>query len=219
MRLHLPGRFPLWGQPKSFGFHDPRPLIDSDLQLVPPSRDWIPSVLAACAHPRTVAEAPEISRMTAQQLYDFVTAYPDGHQPANPSAGADVPTYHFWMRTTDPAQIAFPIVGSIALRIGTTYDIVMYYGHFGYHVYPASRGHHYAARACRLLAPLAGLHGIDPVWITCNPDNRPSRRTCEATGAQLVEVVTVPPTHILHRRGDLEKCRYRLDLHAPAQRQ
>jgi predicted acetyltransferase len=79
-------------------------------------------------------------------------------------------------------------------------------------VYPFARGHHYAERACRLLLPLARRHGIQPLWITCNPDNFPSRRTCERLGAKLVEIVAVPPRDPLYLRGDHEKCRYRLDL-------
>jgi predicted acetyltransferase len=211
MRLRLPGRLPLWGQSKTFQFTDPGPLMDGDLQLIAPGPQWIDAALAACAHPLTIQQAPDVARTTRQNLLDFLRVCPAGRQPASPSTGADAPTYHFWMLTTDPAQASTPIVGGIALRIGNTYDIVMYYGHLGYHVYPPSRGHHYAARACRLLMPLAYEHGIDPIWITCNPENRASRRTCDGTGAQLVETVPVPSTHVLYRRGDFEKCRYRLD--------
>ena len=35
-------------------------------------------------------------------------------------------------------------------------------------------------------------HSLDRLWITCDPDNRASRTTCERLGAVLVEVVTVP---------------------------
>jgi tagatose 1,6-diphosphate aldolase len=41
--------------------------------------------------------------------------------------------------------------------------------------------------------PLAVRHGLSELWITCNPDNIASRRTCEAAGAELVEVVDLPP--------------------------
>ena len=37
----------------------------------------------------------------------------------------------------------------------------------------------------RLLLPLARRHGLQTVWITCNPDNWASRRTCELAGAEL----------------------------------
>jgi tagatose 1,6-diphosphate aldolase len=60
--------------------------------------------------------------------------------------------------------------------------------------------------------PLARRHGINPLWITCNPDNHASRRTCERLGATLVEIVPVPVGHTLYQRGEREKCRYRVDL-------
>ena len=110
------------------------------------------------------------------------------------------PAYHFWMHITDNAELA--IAGGINLRIGNQYDLLMYNGQVGYHVYPPARGRHYAERACRLLFPLAIRHAINPLWITCNPDNFASRRTCERLGGKLVEIVPVPPDHSLYARGN-----------------
>ncbi len=125
--------------------------------------------------------------------------------------------YHFWMRLRDshwhqPTSPPIRIVGGIGLRIAWTPSIEKYYGHIGYHVYPAARGHRYAERACRLLFPLARRHGFKHLWITCNPDNIGSRRTCERLGARLVETIIVPGDEPLFARGDRQKCRYRLDL-------
>ena len=103
-------------------------------------------------------------------------------------------------------------LGDIDLRLSSDHYITHYAGHIGYGVEVAHRGHGYAARACRLLLPLARLHGLDPLWITCNPDNLASRRTCERLGATLQEIVAVPPGSDLYRRGEHEKCRYRLGL-------
>jgi tagatose 1,6-diphosphate aldolase len=64
---------------------------------------------------------------------------------------------------------------------------------------------------------LAGRHGIDPLWVTCNPDNFASRRSCERLGAQLVEIVPVPLKHPLYQRGEMEKCRYRVQTAPKAQ--
>ena len=105
-----------------------------------------------------------------------------------------------------------PIAGGIGLRIGKTRNIEMYYGHFGYHVYPPARGRRYAERSCRLLMPLARRHGLKSLWITCNPDNYASRRTCERLGGVLVSIVAVPDDDPLYARGEREKCRYRIDL-------
>lgn len=88
----------------------------------------------------------------------------------------------------------------------------MYGGHIAYCVAPEYCGHHYASRACRLLLPLAHLHGLDPLWITCNPDNFASRRTCELAGAQLVEIVDLPEDTDMYQEGERQKCRHRLDV-------
>jgi len=103
-------------------------------------------------------------------------------------------------------------IGRIDLRVGHTEHIVRYAGHIGYRVYPEQRGHRYAARACRLLLPLARRHCLNPVWITCDPDNIASRRTCEIAGAEFVEIVDLPVDSDMYRRGERRKCRYRLDF-------
>jgi tagatose 1,6-diphosphate aldolase len=102
-------------------------------------------------------------------------------------------------------------LGTINLRDGRGPYIERYAGHVGYGVHEAHRGHRYAARALRLLVPLAQELGLNPLWITCDPENTASRRTCERAGAVLVEVVDVPEDCILHRAGHPRKCRYRLD--------
>src|SRR5215204_4797163 len=73
-------------------------------------------------------------------------------------------------------------------------------------------GHRFAERSCRLILPLARRHGFDTLWITCNPDNVASRRTCERLGAELVGIVDVPPDNDVYERGSERKCRYRLAL-------
>lgn len=119
-----------------------------------------------------------------------------------------VPTYRFNM-TLEGQK---PEIGNIELRVGNTNHILLYAGHIGYRVHPPYRGHHYAARACQLLIPLAHRHNMKTLWITCNPDNYPSRRTCEIVGAQFVEIVDLPPNTDMYREGERQKCRYRLDI-------
>lgn len=127
--------------------------------------------------------------------------------PANPARG-HVPAYRFEMRRAgDPRK-----AGAMELRIGNVDSLVLYGGHIGYGVEPEFRGSHFAARSCRLLFPLAKRHGINPLWITCNPDNWASRRTCELAGGRLVEIVDLPPDNDQYARGDRQKCRYRFDL-------
>jgi predicted acetyltransferase len=102
--------------------------------------------------------------------------------------------------------------GRINFRAGDSFNLQMYGGHFAYAVEPAFRGHHYAERGVRLLLLLARRHGLKTVYITCNPDNWPSRRTCERLGATLVEIVSLPPDNDQYFAGEREKCRYRIDI-------
>ncbi|MCX7938452.1 MAG: hypothetical protein N2545_03325, partial [Thermoflexales bacterium] len=71
-----------------------------------------------------------------------------------------VPTYRFHMQVRGSRTIA----GEISLRIGSSPNLVVYYGHIGYHVEPPYRGRRFAARSCRLLLPLARAHGMDELW-------------------------------------------------------
>ena len=118
-----------------------------------------------------------------------------------------VPTYNFQMMSISQEEK----MGQINLRVGSTSHVEQYAGHIGYGVSPSHRGHHYAARSVKLLLPLARLLGINPVWITCDPENAASRRSLEIAGAELVEIVDVPETCGIRKfGGKLLKCRYRL---------
>jgi len=119
-----------------------------------------------------------------------------------------VPAYRFKLFLAGQGQE----IGRIDFRVISTLPVILYAGHLGYNVAPEHRGHHYAARACRLLFPLARRHGLKELWITCNPDNLASRRTCELVGARFVEVVNLPEESDLYQKGERQKCRYRLEL-------
>jgi predicted acetyltransferase len=115
------------------------------------------------------------------------------------------PTNHYKIHKVDTKEK----VGQIDLRLGYTWDLVHYGGQIGYGIHEAFRGHHYAAKACLLLKPVAQQHSMDVLWITCNPDNWPSRKTCESIGATLVEIVDLPESSDMYRAGERQKCRYR----------
>jgi tagatose 1,6-diphosphate aldolase len=134
---------------------------------------------------------------------ELVLAYRFG---GNPERGF-VPSYEFHMQRVGQNRR----IGGLSLRVGDTEHII-YVGHIGYGVAKPYRGHHYAARATRLVLPLARAHGMTEVWITTDPDNWASRRTCEILGAQYVETVEVPPGDSLYGRGDRFKRRYRLAI-------
>ena len=197
----------------SFQFLDPGPLRDGELQLVPPHERWLEEMLAAANDPVTLAAEPNEPRVSRQQLLDYLAAAPNGRL-AGDAAKGRVPHYDFWMLDHGVARDGRPprVAGTITLRVGSTPALERYYGHIGYHVYPPHRGRHYAERACRLLLGLARRHGMRKLWITCDPANAASRRTCERLGMAVVETVDVPPSDPLYARGELRKCRYRLDL-------
>lgn len=118
-----------------------------------------------------------------------------------------VPYYQFEMRYTETGEK----IGQINLRIGNN-ENTMYGGHIGYDVDEKFRGRRYAARSLKLLFPLAKKHNINPLWITCNPENIASRKTCELAGGKLIEIVDLPPYNDQYQRGEKKKCRYRFDL-------
>ncbi|MGB7156512.1 MAG: GNAT family N-acetyltransferase [Tepidisphaeraceae bacterium] len=193
-----------------FDFLEPGPLVDGDLELVPPNPIHLDDLLTTCRHPLTVRDAPKEAQTTRDALQRFLRAAPGGREPGDPSRGW-MPSYHFWMKLHG-SRLPVRIAGGIGLRIGTTDEIRRYAGHVGYHVYPPARGHHYAERACRMVLPLARAHGIGELWITVNPDNVASRRTCERLGATLVETILIPTDHPFYARGERAKCRYRIEL-------
>lgn len=124
-------------------------------------------------------------------------------QPANKAWGrVDLYRYEIWESGQKNRA------GLIDLRAGATQHIVNYGGQIGYCVKPRFRGRGLAGQACLLIAPLIRYLGFDEVWITCNPDNHASRRTCLKLGAELVETIPVPPGNDLYARGERWKCRY-----------
>lgn len=126
-------------------------------------------------------------------------------RPADPARGW-VPCYIFHIHTEQSGERA----GEIHLRIGNTDHLRLYGGHIAYGVRPEYRGRRFAARAIRLILPLALHHDLSELWITCNPDNFASRRTCESAGAEFVEIVDLPPETDMYQEGERQKCRYRL---------
>ena len=82
---------------------------------------------------------------------------------------------------------------------------------------PPYRGQGWAARACALVRDLLLQEGKTSVVITCDPDNIPSRKTCEKLGCRLER--TVPVAQWLQAKYEIspEKCRYiwQLDRKTP----
>ena len=125
-------------------------------------------------------------------------------EPADEEKGY-VPSYHFAiMHRKDRVM-----VGRIDLRVG--YNESLYYGgNTGYFVEEEHRGNHYAEKAVRLLLRLARRHKMDKIIITCNPDNVPSRRTCERLGAAYIETVDLPKDNEMYLEGERQKRIYEI---------
>jgi|GEM_PF-1846489 len=117
-----------------------------------------------------------------------------------------VPDYQFEMRVQGRKA------GTIRLRIGRTRPLSGWCGHIGYDVDEKYRGRHFAARACRLIFPIACAHGLRTIWITCDPKNMASRRTCEIAGGKYVDTVPVPKGTEMYGEGKRRVRRYRFDL-------
>ena len=125
-----------------------------------------------------------------------------------PAIAERAPTYRFEMVRRGTGEK----LGAIELRIGNSQDILLYTGHIGYRVDEPHRGRRLATRGCRLLFPLAKQHGLRDLWLTCDPDNLPSYRTCELIGGQLISTVPVPKSHAYYESGSREKCRFLVKL-------
>lgn len=195
-----------------FRFLNPGPLLGEGIELVQPGRAHAPEFLASIHHPACVGE-PEC-QINQRTLTAYLDAVPNGCSPPAPRRGRAA-SYQFWIRClAEPGEPAppQPVGGTISLRIGGGRETERYYGHIGYLVFPPSRGVNLASRAARLLLPLARRHGLGEIWITTNPDNLASRRTCERLGAVLIDEVALPRGHALWKRGERRKLRYLLKL-------
>ncbi|MBQ4167831.1 MAG: GNAT family N-acetyltransferase [Clostridia bacterium] len=117
-----------------------------------------------------------------------------------------VPAYYFDICLRDGTKI-----GSCDLRVGHNEKSYIG-GNIGYGIDEAHRGHRYAAKACGLLFKLAEKHGMDHLYITCDPENIASARTCEAAGGRLVEVADIPEDNEMYAEGKRRAAIYLFEL-------
>lgn len=118
-----------------------------------------------------------------------------------------LPAYIFTIRDLNGKKM-----GACDLRVGHN-ESVYFGGNIGYSVAEECRGRHYAGKACLLLFELARRHGLEYLMITCNPDNWPSRRTCEYAGGELLDIVELPEDNDMRvEKGETHKCIYRFEL-------
>jgi len=78
----------------------------------------------------------------------------------------------------------------------------MYYsGQVGFAISEVHRGKGYAARACRLLVPVAKYHEMTKLLMTNIDGNIASYRVCEKLGAKFVRKVELPDWHDMYNEG------------------
>lgn len=87
-----------------------------------------------------------------------------------------VPFTELWMAEDDE------YVGRISLRHELNELLYTWGGHIGYAVRPSARSRGLAGSALLQMLDVCADLGIDPVLITCDVDNEPSRRTIESAG-------------------------------------
>ena len=117
-----------------------------------------------------------------------------------------LPAYYFDICLRDGTR-----AGACDLRIGHN-EKTYVGGNIGYRVEEPYRGHRYAAQACALLFELARKHGMDHLYITCDPDNAASARTCELAGGQFLEIADIPPENEMYLEGKRQVKIYRFTL-------
>lgn len=125
--------------------------------------------------------------------------------PADP-VKRHVPAYKFDICLLDGTK-----VGVCDLRVGHTMGL-FFGGNIGYGIDEPYRGHHFAARACGLLFRLAARHDMQYVYITCNPANPASSRTCQLAGCVHVCTLPLPEDTDLYQRGERDVMVYRKEL-------
>lgn len=106
-------------------------------------------------------------------LVEFLS---DQREESTPRPRAYVPFTELWMAGGDT------YLGRISLRHELNEMLFEWGGHVGYWVRPSARNQGHATAALRAMLELCGERGIDPVLVTCDVDNAPSRRTIESAG-------------------------------------
>ena len=117
-----------------------------------------------------------------------------------------VPAYYFDICLPDGTPI-----GKCDLRVGHN-DNLYIGGNIGYQIDEPYRGHHYAAEACRLLFDLARRHDLEYLYITCDPANQASARTCELAGGRYIETAAIPENNDMYEQGKRWVMVYRFEV-------
>ena len=117
-----------------------------------------------------------------------------------------VPSYSFDICLLDGTKIGF-----CNFRIDNS-ELTKYCGNIGYGIDEKYRGHHYSAKASKLLLELAKKHNMKYVLINCKPDNIASNKICQSLNAVFIETVNIPKTHEMYKEGTRQMNIYKILL-------
>ena len=118
-----------------------------------------------------------------------------------------VPAYYFGIYDFNGNKMGF-----CDLRVGYS-DGLYYGGHIGYTVFEEHRGHHYALKACKLMFELAKKHGMEYLYITCDQNNIPSKKTLDYLGGEFLEIAELPEDNDMRvRDGQTHVCVFKFDF-------
>ncbi len=151
------------------------------IRLAPPSADLVPSYLAFLDALRAHGDTVWPGRLPHpdEPVDAFVARLRD--QAHHPAEGM-VPHTVWW--GVDGADV----VGVIVLRHQLTPALARYGGHVSYEVHPGHRRRGVGTALLATLLDTPEAQAIDPLRITCAPDNTGSRRVVEANGGRLLAI-------------------------------
>lgn len=114
----------------------------------------------------------------------------------------DVPTLSYDISVPELERI----VGTVEYRFETGRDL-KFYGNIGYVIYQPYRGHGFAYQSCMMLLELLKKEHpeLHEVYITCNPDNVPSKKTIQKIPGTYLGTVDVDRDHELYYYGETQK--------------
>lgn len=102
-------------------------------------------------------------------------------------------------------------IGFIDIRLGYNENII-YGGNIGYAIYEEYRGNKYAKKACLLIFDVAKAYKMTKLFISCSPNNIPSKKTIENLGFKLIRKAKLPSYNEMYLLGDREKLIYELSI-------
>lgn len=123
----------------------------------------------------------------------------------------EIPVYGFIMQNRGSGLE----MGAINIKAGYTENIIKFRGNIGFAVNKAFRGHRYSGRSCLLLKAILQSLNVNPVYITCNPDNVASKKNIETTGATFLEEIIIPDNSSYSKyypQDSRRKLRFRWDI-------